>query len=258
MPGFRGRFVTLITRATWLVSIFLLSTAALIAEPTRTNILCRDNLDQVQREDLADKLKKISGWSDLRFDRGGMLRLGSKDPVGGSATARALLQHATFGSNFIVLEGASGSSEVAFSRVMAGQWKHDDYDTSAAFIVQIDFADFQHVIGDRRALQAFDAGWALLHELNHVVNDSVDANHPGETGECEDHINQMRRESNLPERADYFFTYLPRADLAFMTRFVRLAFKQEQTAGKKKRYWLVWDAKQVGGLNEERQTVALR
>lgn len=43
-----------------------------------------------------------------------------------------------------------------------------------------------------------------------------------------------------------------------MTRLVRLAFEQQQTpASKKKRYWLVWDAELVGGL-EPNQIAALR
>ena len=67
----------------------------------------------------------------------------------------------------------------------------------------------------------------------------------------------MCHECNLPQRADYFFTL--GTDTAFITRLVRLAFDQEQTsAGKKKRYWLVWDAKLVGGLNEQKQIAALR
>ena len=94
---------------------------------------------------------------------------------------------------------------------------------------------------DEWALQAFDVGWAVLHEFDHIVSDSRDATALDEAGECEDHINQMRRECGLRQRADYFFTFLPvGADTAFITRLVRLAFDQEQaSAGKKKRYWLV-------------------
>jgi hypothetical protein len=43
-----------------------------------------------------------------------------------------------------------------------------------------------------------------------------------------------------------------------MTRFVRLAFEQQQPqAKKKKRYWVIWDANLVGGL-EQNQVAALR
>jgi hypothetical protein len=60
----------------------------------------------------------------------------------------------------------------------------------------------------------------------------------------------MRRECNLPLRTDYFFTFFPHADRSdFKTRFVRLAFEQEDHASMKhRRYWLIWDATLVGGL----------
>ena len=69
----------------------------------------------------------------------------------------------------------------------------------------------------------------------------------------------MRRECNLPQRAGYFYALWPLStDSAFMTRLVRLAFDQEPpTANKKKRYWLLWDANIVGGL-EVRKQIALR
>ena len=101
-------------------------------------------------------------------------------------------------------------------------------------------------------------GWGLLHELDHIVNDSQDATNLNEAGECEEHVNQMRRECNLPQRADYFFTPSPlSADSDFKTRLVRLAFDQEQApTNKKKRYWVIWDADLVGGLDELKLTAS--
>jgi hypothetical protein len=109
-------------------------------------------------------------------------------------------------------------------------------------------------------LSAFDVGWGLLHEIDHVVNDSIDAIESGETGECEDHINQMRRECNLPQRTDYYYTFFPHADESpFVTRLVRLAFEQEDpSTNKRRRYWLIWDATRVGGLNQSKQIAELR
>ncbi len=70
----------------------------------------------------------------------------------------------------------------------------------------------------------------------------------------------MRRECNLPERADYFFALFPIAtDDPFATKLVRLGFDQEDPAtNKKKRYWLIWDARLVGGLDAQRQVAILR
>lgn len=251
-----------IFRAGCLVTICLLiysTTPA--AETARSNVVCREEFPSKRRNELESKLRKITGWSDLSFDLKGTLRGGSKEPAGGSASARELVAQATAGPALVVLEDASKRSDVAFCQVLTRQGKGNK---SAAdplsYVVLIDFEDFEHVMGDEQALDAFDVGWGFLHELDHIVNDSDDPAFRNETGECETHINQMRRECNLPQRTDYFYTLLPlTTDKVFMTRLVRLAFDQEQTAShKKKRYWVIWDANVVGGLDEQKQIAALR
>ena len=260
LPRPRGITFSPMSRAAWLVGILLLLTPIdLLAEQSRSNVVCREDLSPAHREQLAAKLRKITGFPDLKFDNDGILLQGSKAPIGGSASARELIANSIYGRNVVVIEDASNRSDVAFCRVIPGRWKKNAAGSPPVFVVQIDFADFDQVVGDERALEAFNVGWGLLHELDHIVNDSPDATSLGETGECEAHINQMRRECNLPQRADYFSTLLPlTADSAFMTRFVRLAFEQQQpSTNKKKRYWVIWDANVVGGL-EPNQIAALR
>ena len=222
--------------------------------------MCRDELSSKHRDTLAAKLQKITGWSDLAFDRSGALRVGSKEVVGGSKAARELVAKAIDGRNGIVIEEANKRSDVVFSRVVPGRWKHQSSESPPVYVIFIDFADFEYVMGDDRALSAFDVGWAVLHELDHVVNDAEDTASAGETGECEAHINQMRRECNLPERTDYFYTYFPlTSDSTFMAKFVRLAFVEEDAVlNKKRHYWLLWDADRVGGLDEQKQIATLR
>lgn len=258
LPRHRKITFSTLARVGCLLGILLLIYPLSTRAEKMNKVVCRENLFSQRRDELAGKLRKITGWSDLMFDRAGTLQQGNKEPVGGSRSARELVARAIYGSFTVLLEDASRRSDVAFSRVVPINWKHHA-PGSTAFLVQIDFADFQHVMGDERALEAFDVGWGLLHELDHIINDSPDAIALGEAGECEAHINQMRRECNLAQRADYFFTLLPlTSDSAFMTRLVRLAFEQQQTpASKKKRYWLVWDAELVGGL-EPNQIAALR
>jgi hypothetical protein len=248
-----------ISRAAWLAGIVLLFVPAnLLADPSRSNVVCREELSPAHREELATKLGRITGFSDLKFDAAGLLRQGSSAQVDGSRSARELVVNAIHGRNVVVIEDASHRADVAFARVIPGRWKTNPAGTPPAFVVQIDFADFDQVVGDESALEAFNVGWGLLHELDHIVNDDADATSLGETGECEARINQMRRECNLPERADYFSTLLPLADGAFATRLVRLAFEQQQPpANKKKRYWVIWDANVVGGL-EPNQIAAMR
>jgi hypothetical protein len=211
------------------------------------------------RDELVAQLRKITGWADLYFEHG-RLQTGTTHPVGGSNTARELLKKAVSGKTFVTLEDTSGSPDVAFSRVIPGKWIHETTNNPPAYVVQIDFKDFDHVFGDARALEAFNTGWVLLHELDHIVNDTVDATLKDKLGECEDHINRMRQECNLPLRADYFFTFVPvTKDSIFINRLARLAFDQQlEESGRKKRYWLIWDATQVGGLSDRNQMAALR
>jgi hypothetical protein len=205
-----------------------------------------------------EKLRQITGWQALSFDENGALRLTDEKARGGSETARALLKAAMTGKNVIVLEDASNRQDVVFCRVIEGRWNTDAANRPPVFIIQIDFADFAHLMGDRVALDAFNVGWGLLHELHHVVHDSVDSVRSGEAGECEGFINQMRRECGLAERADYFFTLFPATTAGdFKTRFVRLAFDLARPgANKKERHWLIWDAAQVGGLEEQKSLLA--
>ena len=221
-------------------------------------VICRTKLTQNRREALAGKLKKISGWPDLKFDAKGVLRGGNRESIGGSKGARELLAKVMLGTNDVVLEDVSRNSDVVFMRVVPGRWK--TFDGPAAFVVQIDFADFDQVMGDEPALAAFDLGWALLHELDHIANDSEDAFSFGETGECEGRINQMRAECNLPQRVDYFYTLSPLTrNTTFSTRLMRLGFEQSQPGSlKNKRFWVVWDASRVGGLDPQKELAVLR
>jgi hypothetical protein len=212
-----------------------------------------------KRIELAARLRKITGWSGLKFDDSGTLRFGSDAPLKGSSQARDLLSRVLAGPNVLVLEDASNRSDVVFARVVEGYWSEGATDRPPVYVVLIDFADFDHLMGDQQALNAFNVGWAMLHEIDHVANDSLDAEAPGRAGECEAHLNQMRRELNLPDRTDYFFMYFPHADYsAFSTRFVRLAFDEQDAHGKHRRYWLIWDATLVGGLNQAKQVASRR
>lgn len=261
LPRSRGILVSPTTRAALLAGIVLLLLPAdLLGEPGHSRVVCREEISSVHREQLTAKLRKITGLPALKFDEDGTLREGNKSPVGGSASARTLVANSIHGANVVVIEDASNRSDVAFYRVIPGRWKRNAAGSPPVFVVQIDFVDFDQLVGDERALEAFNLGWGFLHELDHIVNDSPDATSLGETGECEAHINQMRRECNLPERTDYFSTLLPLTpDGEFRTRFVRLAFEQQPTNSNKtkKRYWVIWDANVVGGL-EQNQIAALR
>ena len=216
-------------------------------------VVLRSEVSRSHREELTTRLRAITGFSSLSFDNNGSLRLGDQT-TGGSESARALLAEALAGPSLIVLEDASSRADVAFCRVVRGRWIRGEANKPPAFVVLIDFTDFHQLSGDAEARAAFDVGWGLLHEIDHVVKDSEDARDDKAAGECEDHINRMRSEVGLPIRVDYFFTraYL-KADSNFNASYVRLSFERQA-----KRYWLVWDATTVGGLLGDSQRALVR
>lgn len=243
----------------WLACLF---TCALCGVPVRAEraapkIVCLAGLGAARQLELSAQLRAITGWPGLHFDGGGVLHSGEAAPAGGSQAARALLASAQDGRHLILLEDASGRADVAFSRVIEGRWKDGAKGRPPAYVVQIDFTDFSHVMGDAAALASFNAGWGLMHEIEHVVDDAVDAAGPGEAGECESKVNRMRRECGLAERAEYFYTPLPGAQSGdFKTRFVRLAFEGARADNKRRRYWVFWDAGMTGGLPHAGQVAA--
>jgi hypothetical protein len=243
-----------LVRTSGLILLILLFVPELTkAETTiRSNVVCREDIENDDRTGLANKLRQITGLTELRFGDDGVLQLGAHVDSEGSKSARALLLRAVQGSKVIILEDASHRSDVVFARVIQGRWKQQVTRYAPVFVVQIDFADFECLIGDEPALKAFNAGWALLHELDHIVENSSDSSSVADVGECEDHINQMRLECNLPTRAGYFHSLFPVSGKnEFATKLVRLSFLAgDGLSEKKKQYWLMWDARIVGVTTE--------
>ena len=239
--------------------ICVLAVVTCRAENSAPKVVIRDDVPAKHRTELLLRLRAITGWADLKFDTHGALRWANEEFNGGSKSARGLLSQAASGGDLIILEDASSRSDVAFCRVVPGRWLGREQRGLRAFVVLIDFNDFRQISGDQQARAAFDVGWAVLHELHHVVNDSQDAQSIGEVGACEHDINTMRFELGLPVRATYYFSPLPaKVNPEFQSRLVRLAFeKHDATANRTRRYWLVWDATTVGGLVQG-QTAVVR
>jgi hypothetical protein len=222
------------------------------------HVVIRENVSAAKRQELVGKLRVISGWSKLDFDRDGILRPGVEETNTGSQRARDLLTKAFDSAKLIVIEDASSRSDVVFCRVVAARRLRDSGPKFTTFVVLIDFVDFQRVMGDKQARAAFNVGWAFLHELDHVIENSEDPT-TAAPGDCEDHINQMREQVGLPIRSNYFFIILPlHNDPHLVTKFVRLRFEKRGESNQVKAYWLIWDAALVGGLPEERQTASLQ
>ena len=224
-----------------------------------SNVFCRQGLSRKHRREVATRLQRITGWSDLDFDSNGMLRLGRAEAVGGSASARDLIAAVLDSASPIILEEANKRADIAFSQVGLASWRNENGETLQVHVVSIDFSDFEHIAGHAMARAAFDIGWVLLHEFDHIINRSTDATLIEDTGECEAYINQMRQECNLPVRAHYFFTSVPlNTSSPFVTSWVRLAFDRDPgPMGSRRRYWLVWDANLVGGTFQSKQLASV-
>jgi len=228
--------------------VLLMSSSA--AAKSAGRVVLRDDVSPAHRDQLLNKLRKITGWTELTFAADGALSIEATEASTGSKSARGLLAKATAGASVIVLEDASSRADVAFCRVVPARWLNAHAANVRAFVVLIDFTDFEQLVGDNEARESFDVGWAVLHELDHVVMNSADSEVHDHLGECETHINRMRDELGLPLRASYFFTASAlKADPNFSTRFVRLPFeKRDPSSRRLKRYWLTWDLTVVGGV----------
>jgi hypothetical protein len=228
----------------------LLLISASAAAKSGSRVVVRENVPRAHREQLVNKLRKITGWPRLAFAGDGALSIEANEVSKGSKSARTLVADAIGGDDVIVIEDASSRSDVAFCRVVPGRWTNGNAAGLDAYVIQIDFTDFQQIVGDAEARRAFDVGWAVLHELDHVVMNSADTDVNDHVGECETHINKMRDELGLPLRANYFFTASSlKADPNFNRRFVRLPFEQIDPSSRRlKRYWLTWDFTVVGGV----------
>src|SRR5687767_6557847 len=155
-----------------------------ISASTTDNVVVRQNVAQSDREELAQRLRTITGWSGLSFNNDGALTIGDGAARGGSNSARDLLSKTFAGTRVILFEAASSRKDVVFCRVVSGRLDRDP--SAEVYVVLIDFADFRQVTGDKQARAAFDVGWAVLHEIDHVVENSEDPQ-DNVPGDCEAH-----------------------------------------------------------------------
>ena len=214
-------------------------------------------LHERQLRTVLESLRGKTGFLELRFDEAGFLTLGDRSRIiGGSATARELLIAAVDGDKVFELESHDSSPYVAFANIGGGEVVID-FATNARVEVQplrLDFTDFAQLRGKREALEAFDIGFAVLHELAHGVwglRDEV--TDKTRLGACDEYVNRARRELGLPERKRYrprinsAPSSEPRATVRAELLFV-LASKEYRRSGRHK-FYLRWDAKQVAALD---------
>jgi hypothetical protein len=207
-------------------------------------------LNEKQLQQVQESLRRKSGFMELGFDEQGALTLGNRQRAqGGSATARALLIAAVDSANLYELESHERSPEVAFAQLYesADRLSGETGKRTTVYQAQLDFADFDQLDGAREAKASFDIGIALLHELVHGVLKLKDPQGADQIGECDAHVNQMRRELQLPERLYYHPGISVTRTTGRNTVCARLVFVERATANAQPsaKYSLSWLASQV-------------
>lgn len=204
------------------------------------------HLNDNQLQQVQVSLRDKSGFVELRFDEQGTLRLGNRQHIqGGSATARDLLIAAVESLNLYELENHENSPDIAFARILESvdQLINEIGQRRTIFQVQLDFSDFKYLSGPREAKASFEIGIVLLHELVHGVLQLKDPNGAmSQIGDCDAHVNKMRRELALPERL-----YYHPAIRIVQLNGSRIVYAQLQfgTSQERSQYQIIWQASRV-------------
>jgi hypothetical protein len=206
------------------------------------------------------QLRHKTGFAQMRFDKDGFLTIDDRRQiVGGSAAARELVLAAVDGKKSINLQSHNRSPNVAFGRLGEGvkyiRWQTDvQIDLTP---IEIDFADFNHLRGDPKAVAAFDPGFVILHELCHAALELRDPLAGMKVaGDCESYVNRIRRELGMPERQQYAATAYRQTTFpsGSTVRIAELIFAQTEpgrepeSRAKTKTLYLTWDAQRVGNI----------
>ncbi len=203
-------------------------------------------------------LRHKTGFQSLRFDEAGFLMIADPSRIhGGSALARNLVLAAIHGRKSIMLQSHNRSPRVVFARVgepmdCVGARSQQRIELAP---IEIDFSDFHHLRGEREAVEAFDPGFVLLHELCHAALEMTDrTDSENAAGDCETLVNAIRRELGLPERQEYramssWKTLFPSTLTA---RIAELNFatvqpdRHREGRARRKRFSLTWNVLEVG------------
>jgi hypothetical protein len=241
------------------------SMVAASGDPFRYRVGIRNSpgefkLNDKQLEAVLNSLRDKTGFLEMAFDENGFLTLGDQTKFsGGSATARALLDAAIKMPHVVDLESHPYSTQVAFAR-LAKPVAYQQFSSGKkidVFPLEIDFSDLSKLRGDKLALTAFDLGFVTLHELGHAALGLRDASgDPQGLGECEEMINRIRRELNLPERQTYVAQVFTTPNFPTphnTTKQAELTFSravEKQGRMQIERFNLRWEASKVGPITD--------
>ncbi|MFN0108013.1 MAG: hypothetical protein ACKVZH_04095 [Blastocatellia bacterium] len=195
-------------------------------------------LTESHEQQLLQNLKRITGLSELRFSENGQFQFGAATGSdGGSATARQVLQRAIDSGFVFLIEDHNESPTVNFGQMDEGTL-YEDESTKRRFLawrIRLDFDDFRKIGASREVRESFSIGFTFLHELLHGLGHR-DAQAIEEIGECEELVNKVRLELELPTRDQYFAEQL-RITGNYFT--LRLRFRSHSRQKKQYLFFLV-------------------
>lgn len=142
----------------WIVALICILPGACLTvavAKTPSRVVIRDDVRVAHRNELVNQLRTITGWTKLTFTNDGSLSIDTTDTLRGSKSAQSLLARAASGDKLIVLEDASSRADVAFCRVVPGRWTKGDAARPVAYVVLIDFTDFERIVGDKEHARRF-------------------------------------------------------------------------------------------------------
>jgi hypothetical protein len=206
-------------------------------------------LSKKEQQLLLQGLRECSGLTALNFEENGKLTLGDIQQFsGGSASARTLLQAVADSRDSFTLESTPNSAAIAFAQIEAtADYVDAEGRKQQAWHIRIDFSDFSKLRGSETVLDAFSPTMNLLHELAHgelKLRDPVDDFDL--LGDCENYINRIRAELNLPLREFYLpFRRQPFASEIARTEQAELSFRQFDSQARSKTLYLSFGLTEV-------------
>ena len=239
----------------WILVLVVPQRATGKSEPYRFRAGLRTSnelpLKPSELESLLNGLRFCTGFMELRFEESGQLYLGDRTHLdGGSNTARELLVAAVDSQDSFIVESRRHSPTIGFAEIEATdiyidtmRLKHD------VWRVRLDFSDFVYLRGPDKAVGSFGPAFVLLHELGHGVLKKRDLlTKVDKLGECERHVNLIRRELGLPERESYqsrgFMAVSPGSSAESLQAEFTFSMIDPQS-GKKKTFYVRFDVDRV-------------
>ena len=215
---------------------------------------------------LLASLREKTGFTELSVDSSDYLVIGNNESfIGGSSAARKLLIAAVEGKILFNLESHHCSMKVTFAQLDESTVFRNISTGKEVEVrpLELDFSDYTHLRGEREVRRSFDVGINVLHELVHGVYHLRDAvEDPNELGECEDFVNTIRRDLNLPEREKYFARVNNSvAPLGIIVRRAELQFSQAKEKNgnhKTETVFLSWDTGKVGLVTADERLIAAK